>query len=196
MPPAHRFGDVPGKMFVSESLRRAHHVALADGRIVLQAADCRFIPHPAVHHRRQGQFQAGGPGGGILPVQTPILIIPNRKQQKISRQILISDGMAGIEILPAEAPALRDLVRNFPMKPLDPVTRGVMPPVNGTGVKIVAIEGGILPVHLLRHDHFPTGKMGGITQTQIIPASPGRPGQMRGAGIFETDVIHGGVWWM
>ena len=77
------------------------------------------------------------------------------------------------------------------LKPLNPVARGVGSGVERTGMQACSVEGGVLTVELLSHHCLQALKLPGVTQNRVVAPRPWKPGQVGGAGIFQS-LGHGG----
>lgn len=82
---------------------------------------------------------------------------------------------------PASAPAT-------PSRPARRTLRAAAPVggVEGTGVRPVRVERGVLAVHLLGDDDLAPGRPGEVHAAHVIRSDPRRPGQMRGPRIVRT----------
>jgi hypothetical protein len=141
----------------------------------------------ALHQDRDGRnTEASKYLQSVVPGQAFVVLVPDGKAHEVGWQTGVAQGMTRIQVFSADAPAHGNVVSKTRVKLCEPVPRRMVPAVDGTGVKTRCVQGGVLPVHFLRHQHRTRKKCLSRGEHLIVAGDPLGPGQMKGARMLDA----------
>lgn len=182
----HKLCNRSGKVVVVERVSKAHNITLSLLKVhaLGQIADCFLVPFPRIEDRDGGNAKHTKILRGVIPGESIVAAIPDAEPIEERLQLGIVDAMAGPKVLAADAPPLGDVVADLSPELLHPCPVLSALAVKATGVHVVPVQGGVLPVHFLRHHNLPPHKVLNRMGNFIVGRDGLGPRQVEGPGIF------------
>jgi len=178
------FENTVGKIRIQKRISRSNHETFTARNFLAVLLQKFQIEFSFVQNRNRKKRIFFAKFQRFVPRKT-YLVFPYRKDEKIGRQIFITNAMCVIEIFSANSHILRNCKRkcgNIIDKPRMKRRRSV---VQTSCMKnIVRIDSDVLTVHLFGNHDFLSLQKGKIVRNSVILASSGRERKMTGSWIF------------
>lgn len=128
---------------------------------------------------------------GVIPREGDVVLVPDREAVEVGVEVVVANRVTSVDVLTADAPAVRDQVVDAAPEGLDPVTRRVVPRVQRTSMDVIHVHRRVLTIHLLGDNDFLAGKARKRQNPTIVVLQPRAERQMWSARIFFVNSFHG-----